>query len=183
MLDIGSGLGVDSFISCHYVGEKGKVIGLDISKNEVKHATERASVRGLDMRFVTADMEDIPLPDSMLDVVISNGAFCLAPNKEKAFKEIFRVLKPGGRMCIATSTVKMDLQPGVHWPICMRMFIHIDKLVPMCEEIGFTQVKVDDTNSLMQYDLPTDEAGTKFEPSGENGQIIPNEENELNPDR
>ena len=71
-------------------------------------------------------MEAMPLPDGMIDVVISNGAFCLAPNKEKAFAEIFRVLKPGGRMAICTSTVKVDLDLGVHWPVCMRMFVHIE---------------------------------------------------------
>jgi ubiquinone/menaquinone biosynthesis C-methylase UbiE len=82
--------------------------------------------------FKVADMEEIPLPDGCIDVVISNGAFCLAPNKEKAFREIFRVLRPGGRISICTSTVKMDLQAGVHWPICMRMFIHINEILPLC---------------------------------------------------
>ena len=118
-MDLGSGLGVDSFIASHYAGPKGKVIGLDISNKEVRHATKRAEDRGLDIKFVCADMEEIPLPDGMIDVVISNGAFCLAPNKEKAFKEIFRVLRPGGRMAICTSTVKMDLEAGVSWPMCM----------------------------------------------------------------
>jgi ubiquinone/menaquinone biosynthesis C-methylase UbiE len=77
-------------------------------------------------------MENIPLPDGIFDVVISNGAFCLAPNKEKAFNEIFRVLKPGGRMAICTSVVNTDLTPGVHWPICMRMFVNINELEPIC---------------------------------------------------
>ena len=99
------------------------------------------------MRFAVADMENIPLPDNMFDCVISNGAFCLAPNKSKAFGEIFRVLKPGGRMAICTSTVKMDLEAGVNWPICMRMFIHQKELEPMCSQVGFKDVFVDDSNS------------------------------------
>jgi len=158
VLDLGSGLGVDSFLACHYAGPSGKVIGLDISSKEVQHATKRAESRGLNMKFVNADMESIPLPDEMLDVVISNGAFCLAPNKEKAFSEIFRVLRPGGRMAICTSAVTADLDAGVNWPVCMRMFVHQNKLEPMCRQIGFNEVKVDDSNSLMSFDLPEEQA-------------------------
>jgi len=68
---------------------------------------KRAKLRGIDDRvtFVNADMEHMPLEDSSIDCVISNGAFCLAPNKRKAFSEIMRVLKPGGRMSVSTSTM------------------------------------------------------------------------------
>lgn len=106
-------------------------------------------------------MEDIPLPENMLDVIISNGAFCLAPNKEKAFSEILRVLKPGGRMAVCTSTVKAELQPGVNWPMCMQMFTHISAIEPLCTKLGFEEVKVDDSNSLMQFDLPGEEKETE----------------------
>lgn len=109
VLDLGSGLGVDSIIASHYAGEKGRVIGLDLSSKEVLHATKRAEARGANIKYVNADMEAIPLPDDTIDVVISNGAFCLAPDKEKAFREIYRVLRPGGRMSVCTSTVKLDL--------------------------------------------------------------------------
>ena len=88
---VGSGLGVDSFIAANIVGGEGKVIGLDISKGEVRHATKRAKLRGLDpenIEFVQGDMENIPLADNSIDCVISNGAFCLAPNKRKSFEEI-----------------------------------------------------------------------------------------------
>lgn len=154
VLDLGSGLGIDSFIAAHYTGPHGKVIGIDLSKNEVKHAEERAKARGLDIMFKVQDMENMSLiPDGCIDVVISNGAFCLAPNKEKAFREIFRVLRPGGRMAICTSVNKCDLTPGVHWPICMKMFIPVDQIEPICKDIGFERVAVDDSNSLMQYDV------------------------------
>lgn len=155
VLDLGCGLGIDSIIASHYTGETGKVVGLDISKQEVKHAEMRAVHRGLtNIKFVVADMEQNPLPENMIDVVISNGAFCLAPNKAKAFSEIYRVLKPGGRMSICTSTVKMDLEPGVTWPVCMRMFVNISEIEPMCKEIGFENITIDTSNELMSYELP-----------------------------
>lgn len=155
VLDLGSGLGIDSFIANHYAGPTGKVVGLDISKTEVKHAEARAAARGIpdSLKFVVADMEQNPLPDNSIDVVISNGAFCLAPNKAKAFSEIYRVLKPGGRMAVCTSTIKMALEPGVTWPICMRMFVHIDAIAPTCEEIGFQNIVVDSSDDKMTFEI------------------------------
>ena len=150
---MGSGLGIDSFIAAKNAGPEGRVIGIDISKNEVNHAEQRAQQRGANVKFAVADMENIPLPDQSFDVVISNGAFCLAPNKERAFRELFRVLKPGGRISICTSTVTKDLEAG-NWPICMRMFVHRDRLEPICSEIGFTDIKIDTSNSLMQFEIP-----------------------------
>jgi SAM-dependent methyltransferase len=127
VLDVGSGLGIDSVLAAHHAGAAGKVIGIDISQREVSHAQRRADERGLDVRFAVADMEAIPLPDNVFDVVISNGAFCLSPSKEKAFAELFRVLKPGGRIAVCTTTIRSEkLDKSVKWPICMRMFISKD---------------------------------------------------------
>jgi len=111
VLDLGSGLGVDSFIAASRVGKEGRVVGLDISKNEVKHASTRAKARGISdyVSFVNADMEKMPFDASEFDCVISNGAFCLAPNKKAAFAEIYRVLKPGGRFSVSTSTMIVDI--------------------------------------------------------------------------
>jgi SAM-dependent methyltransferase len=132
------------------------VIGIDISSKEVKHAQAKAQTYELDKtHFVVADMENIPIADNSVDVIISNGAFCLAPNKEKAFQELFRVLKPGGRMSVCTTSTKIDnLEPGVSWPLCMKMFVSQKDLEPMCEKIGFVNILVDDSDSSMTMEIP-----------------------------
>ena len=160
VLDVGSGLGVDSFIASHSAGGPqgggGQVIGIDLSSKEVKHAQFRAKDRQLEnVQFMVADMENIPLPDNSIDVVISNGAFCLAPNKERAFSELFRVLRPGGRISVCTTTIKSDnLEPGVSWPLCMKMFIAQKELTPMCEALGYVDVFVDDRDNSMTMNIP-----------------------------
>jgi len=155
VLDLGSGLGIDSFIAAERVGETGSVLGLDIAKGEVIHARKRAKARGVDDRvsFLVGDMEKIPAEDESIDIVISNGAFCLAPNKKKAFAEIFRVLKPGGHFSVACTTLLKDLETTVNWPICMRVFMPLEKGRPMLQELGFRNVEVDLSNSLMEYNL------------------------------
>ena len=155
VLDVGSGLGIDSILASHHAGPEGKVIGIDISQREVIHAQARAHERGMDIRFSVADMESIPLPDNCIDVVISNGAFCLSPNKERAFAELYRVLKPGGRIAVCTTTILSEkLDKAVKWPLCMRMFIAKNELEPMCKRIGYVNVVIDDNDSKMTYELP-----------------------------
>jgi len=158
VLDLGSGLGVDSFIAGAAVGASGSVIGLDISKGEVAHANKRVEARGVrNVTFVHGDMEKMPFDTESFDAVISNGAFCLAPDKEAAFKEIYRVLKPGGRFSVACTTVKEDLEKDVNWPICMRVFMPLENAQPMLSEIGFNNVGVDDSDSKMTFEELNDD--------------------------
>ena len=89
-------------------------------------------------------------------MVISNGAFCLAPDKPAAFREALRVLRPGGRAAIALSTIKASLQPGVEWPLCIRMFVGLHELQPMVEQAGFVDVVVDTSDTLFAFDLDED---------------------------
>ena len=155
VLDVGSGLGVDSFIANAATGQGGKVIGIDISAREVAYAQQRAKERGIGIRFVTADMESLPLPDNSVDVIISNGAFCLVPDKRKALSEMFRVLKPGGRISVCTSTIlDANLEPGVSWPLCMQMFIPKASIKGLCGALGFVNIIVDDSDSSFSLDIP-----------------------------
>jgi SAM-dependent methyltransferase/uncharacterized iron-regulated protein len=157
VLDVGSGLGIDSMIACHATGPEGLVVGIDLSVEETRHAQKRIQERGLNAHFMVGDMENMAnkIPDNSIDVVISNGAFCLAPNKEKAFRELFRVLKPGGRISICTTTVQeKHLEPGVSWPLCMKMFIAKNEIQPLCEKTGFKDVLIDDSNSAMSMEIP-----------------------------
>ena len=156
VIDLGSGLGVDSFVAAHYVGNEGDVLGIDIAKKEVKHANARAEDRGVSslVTFQHGDIEKLNdvEPDSF-DVAISNGAFCLAPSKEKAFASVYRLLKPGGRMSICTTTVRKNLDVETQWPLCMKMFVQLDKIKPICEAIGFKNVKIDLSDSDLEFEL------------------------------
>lgn len=156
IIDLGSGFGVDAFIAANKVGSSGKVIGIDISKSEIEYSQKRALERGLQdyVLFREGDIEDIPIRDSYADCVISNGGFCLVPDKNKAFEEIYRVLKNGGRMSICCTTNRAILSEKVDWPVCMNVFMQLEEIRPILERIGFSNIEVDLSNSRMDlWDL------------------------------
>ena len=115
VLDVGSGGGIDTILAARRVGPEGRAIGLDVLEEMCErglgHATQ-AGVVGW-TRFLQGEMEDIPLPDRSVDVAISNGVLNLSARKSRALAEIFRVLRPGGRICIADLTVEGELPPEV----------------------------------------------------------------------
>ncbi len=115
VLDIGSGGGIDTILAARRVGPEGAAIGLDVVDAMLErariHATE-AGVAG-SAEFIRGEMEDIPLPDGSVDVVISNGVLNLSARKSRALAEIFRVLGPGGRISLADLTVEGELPPEV----------------------------------------------------------------------
>ena len=114
VLDIGCGSGIDTLLAAREVGPSGRVIGLDITESLLAMARRHAAELGLgNVDFLLAPMENIPLPDASFDVVISNGVFNLSADKDTAFAEAWRVLRPGGRMVAADMLLVGDLPPAV----------------------------------------------------------------------
>jgi ubiquinone/menaquinone biosynthesis C-methylase UbiE len=115
VLDIGSGGGIDTILAARRVGPEGAAIGLDVVEQMLERARGHATEAGVadHTEFLRGEMEDIPLPDGSVDVVISNGVLNLSARKSRALAEIFRVLGPGGRISLADLTVEGELPPEV----------------------------------------------------------------------
>jgi SAM-dependent methyltransferase len=102
VLDLGSGAGFDVFLASKKVGLNGKAIGVDMTDEMLEKAKANAKKGGFtNVEFKKGDIEDLPIDDNSIDMVISNCVINLAPNKEKVFKEIYRVLKPGGQLMVS----------------------------------------------------------------------------------
>ncbi len=110
VVDIGSGGGIDSLVAARMVGPDGEVVGIDMTPAMLEKAHAAAAESGIDnVEFREAYMEEIPVPDGWADVVISNGVLNLTPDKQKTLGEMFRVLRPGGRLQIGDILVKREV--------------------------------------------------------------------------
>jgi arsenite methyltransferase len=115
VLDVGSGGGIDTILAARRVGPEGKAVGLDILEEMCERGRRHAAEAGVEgwTEFLTGEMEDIPLPDESIDVVISNGVLNLSARKSRALAEMYRLLRPGGRICMADLTVEGELPPEI----------------------------------------------------------------------
>ena len=144
VVDIGSGGGMDLLIAARRVGEAGKAIGIDPTQAMREAAMASAQDAGLADRVITLDgkSEEIPLPDASVNVVISNGVLNLALDKREAFREIYRVLMPGGRLYLADVFLDKDLKETERsdtslWAGCVAGALLETEALTIAEEVGF----------------------------------------------
>jgi len=151
VLDLGSGGGIDCFLASQQVGETGHVIGLDMTPDMLELARKNQANLGLtNVEFIKGEMEQIPLPDSHVDVVISNCVVCLSPDKDAVFNETFRVLTPGGRIHLSDM---MSLTPDgpartdpEAWATCVAGAEHRDVYLDRLQRAGFVDIETTEEN-------------------------------------
>lgn len=148
VVDLGSGAGNDAFIAAKLVGEKGKVIGIDFVPEMVARANQNAEKFGLmNVRFILGEIEQIPLPDVSVDVVLSNCVLNLVPDKKRAFNEIYRILKKGGHFCISDIVTIGILPENIRkvaelYVGCIAGALQIDEYIEIIKNSGFKDIKI-----------------------------------------
>ncbi len=114
VIDLGCGAGIDTLLAAHAVGPNGKAIGLDMLPEMLEAAARNAAESGVtNVEWLLGHLEEIPVPDESMDVVISNGVVNLSPRKSRVFAEIHRILRKGGRFVAADIVVDEDLPPEI----------------------------------------------------------------------
>jgi arsenite methyltransferase len=151
VLDLGSGGGIDVLLSAKRVGPGGKVYGLDMSDEMLTLARDNQKKAGIDnVEFLKGEIEDIPLPDGVVDAVISNCVINLSTNKDRVLREAFRVLKPGGRLAVSDIVMKGAIPAEIRrnvelWIGCVAGALEEKDYGIKLEKAGFIDISVEPT--------------------------------------
>ena len=148
VLDLGSGAGFDAFLAAKKVGSRGKVFGVDMTEEMLEKARGNAKKGGFtNVEFKKGDIENLPLDDSSVDVVISNCVINLAPDKAKVFKETYRVLKTGGRLMVSDVVLVKPLPDNLKNDKdlligCVSGAILKEDYLNLLKQTGFTDITI-----------------------------------------
>jgi arsenite methyltransferase len=168
VIDLGSGAGNDCFVARHETGETGKVIGIDFTPAMLAKARDNAEKRGFtNVEFRQGDIEDMPVGGNIADVIVSNCVLNLVPNKKAVFKEIYRVLKPGGHFSISDIVLKGELPEALQkdaemYAGCVAGAIQKETYLGMIHENGFEEVTVQKDKAII---IPEDILGKYLSPA------------------
>ncbi|MGA7613634.1 MAG: arsenite methyltransferase [Thermoanaerobaculia bacterium] len=167
VLDLGSGGGLDVLLSARRVGPSGKVYGLDMTDEMLELARENQRNAGVEnVEFLKGEIENIPLPDASVDLIISNCVINLSADKPQVLREAFRVLRPGGRFAVSDVVRRADVPDEVRrsielWAGCIAGALHEDEYRSLLAESGFEGIEVEPTRV---YQI--DDARPYFEEAG-----------------
>ena len=151
VLDLGSGGGIDVFLSAQKVGPTGKAYGLDMTDEMLELARENQKRTGVtNVEFLKGEMEDMPLPDSTVDVIVSNCVINLSADKDLVLREAFRVLKPGGRLAVSDIVVRGEIPNEIRrsielWIGCMAGALEEGEYRSKLLAAGFEDVEIEFT--------------------------------------
>lgn len=157
VLDLGSGAGFDCFLAAPKVGETGRVIGVDMTPDMIEKARENARKGGFNnVEFRQGTIEELPVEDDSVDLIISNCVINLSPDKPKTFAEAYRVLKPGGRIAVSDIVLLEELPEAIResaaaYASCVGGAMLRDAYLDMIQDAGFVEVDV-----LEERGLPAD---------------------------
>ena len=157
VLDLGSGAGADVLISARRVGPSGKAIGLDMTDEMLELARTNARKAGLEnVEFRKGEIEDIPLPDASVDVVISNCVINLSGDKPRVLGEAARVLRPGGRFAVSDVIADADMDDATRtdmaaWTGCIAGALTREEFTAALAAAGLGEVEIDETHRVHEH--------------------------------
>jgi SAM-dependent methyltransferase len=166
VLDLGSGGGIDVLLSAKRVGPTGKAYGLDMTDEMLALANEnRRKAGATNVEFLKGEIENIPLPDASIDVIISNCVVNLSGDKRRVMREAFRVLKPGGRFAISDVIVRGEVPDAVRrsmelWIGCVAGALEERECLALLADVGFEQASIEPTRIYEARDAAAFLAGT-----------------------
>jgi arsenite methyltransferase len=157
VLDLGSGAGFDAFLALDKVGVTGKVIGVDMTPEMINKANENAKKRNfINVEFKLGEIENLPLENNTVDVIISNCVINLSPDKSKVYGEAFRVLKNGGRLAISDIISKQPMteemkQDSGTYCACISGASSVSEIETMLKKSGFVDIKIEPKSDSSEF--------------------------------